>query len=371
MGSCFTRCGQRAGSCRTLSYCCALGSVVYVCALVGSFSLVVQAQQSRTVDDGVYSAEQARRGQALYTEQCAECHTESLGGGLGPPLSGDSFLGVWSSLSLSDLVSKIYRTMPENEIGLLTRQEAANLASYILQVNGFPAGTAELGVDEAELSQITWPTAALAQSAPVGTLLPVSANTAQLAAALAAQAAALAAQAAALAAQSASAGQASLGTPSAPPVGNLAQVMRGILFPSSNLLFNVQLQDPGAERTAYEATDNFSWVDWGGGIYSGWQIVDYAAIALAEAAPLMLTPGRRCENGRPVPVERADWIQYTEELVEAGRAAYRASQTRDQETVSEITNVITEACLNCHVVYRDKPGGTVEDPSNKAARCVP
>ncbi len=334
MGSCFTRCGQRAGSCRTLSYCCALGSVVYVCALVGSFSLVVQAQQSRTVDDGVYSAEQARRGQALYMEQCAECHAESLGGGLGPPLSGDSFLGVWSSLSLSDLVSKMYRTMPENEPGQLTRQEAANLASYILQVNGFPAGTAELGVDEAELSQITWPTAALA-------------------------------------AQSASAGQASLETPSAPPVGNLAQVMRGILFPSSNLLFNVQLQDPGAERSAYEATDNFSWVDWGGGIYSGWQIVDYAAIALAEAAPLMLTPGRRCENGRPVPVERADWIQYTEELVEAGRAAYRASQTRDQETVSEITNVITEACFNCHVVYRDKPGGTVEDPSNKAARCVP
>ena len=61
MGSCFTRCGQRAGSCRTLSYCCALGSVVYVCALVGSFSLVVRAQQSRTVDDGVYTAEQAQR----------------------------------------------------------------------------------------------------------------------------------------------------------------------------------------------------------------------------------------------------------------------------------------------------------------------
>ena len=109
----------------------------------------------------------------------------------------------------------------------------------------------------------------------------------------------------------------------------------------------------------------------GAGIYSGWQIVDYAAIALADAAPLFLTPGRRCENGRPVPVEQADWIQYTEELVEAGKAAYRASQTRDQEAVSEVTNVIAEACYNCHEVYRDKPGGTHEDPSNKAARCVP
>ena len=362
---------RRAGSWRTLSRYCALGGVVFVCVLVGSFSLV--AQQSRTVDDGVYTAEQAQRGQALYTEQCAVCHAESLGGGLGPPLSGHTFVGVWSRLPLSELVSKIHNTMPENEPGQMTREEAATLVSYMLQVNGFPAGTAGLGTDEAELSQITWPAVALAQSVPVGILPAGSANTAQSLAALAAQAAALAAQAAALAAQSAPAGQASLGVPSAPPLGNLAQVMRGIMFPSSNVLFNVQGHDPGADRTAYDATarDNFSWVDWGAGIYSGWQMVDYAAIALADAAPLFLTPGRRCENGRPVPVERADWIQYTEELVEAGKAAYRASQTRDQEAVSEVTNVIAEACYNCHEVYRDKRGGTPEDPSNKAARCVP
>ena len=322
---------RRAGSCRTWSCYCALGGVVFVCALVGSFSLVGRAQQSRTVDDGVFTPEQAQRGQTLYTEQCAACHAESLGGGLGPPLSGDMFLGVWGSLPLSDLVSKIHNTMPENEPGRLTRQEAVTLVSYMLQVNGFPAGTVGLGVDEAELSQITWPAVALAApSAPAG-----------------------------------------LGAPSVPPFGNLAQVMRGIMFPSSNLLFNVQGQDPGADRTAYDATDNFSWVDWGAGIYSGWQIVDYAAITLADAAPLFLTPGRRCENGRPVPVERADWIQYTEELVEAGKAAYRASQTRNQEAVSEVTNVIAEACYNCHEAYRDKPGGTREDPSNKAARCVP
>jgi cytochrome c2 len=362
---------RRAGSYRSLSCSCALGGVVSVCVLVGSFSLV--AQQSRTVDDGVYTAEQAQRGQALYTEQCAACHAESLGGGLGPPLSGDTFVGVWSRLPVSELVSKIHNTMPDNDPGRLTRQEAATLVSYMLQVNGFPAGAAGLGSDEAELSQITWPSVALAESVPVGILPAGSATTAQSLAALAAQAAALAAQAAALAAQSGLAGQASLGAPSAPPLGNLAQVMRGIMFPSSNLLFNVQGRDPGADRTAYDANapDNFSWVDWGAGIYSGWQIVDYAAIALADAAPLFLTPGRRCENGRPVPVERADWIQYTEELVEAGKAAYRASQTRDQEAVSEVTNVIAEACYNCHEVYRDKRGGTPEDPSNKAARCVP
>ena len=105
--------------------------------------------------------------------------------------------------------------------------------------------------------------------------------------------------------------------------------------------------------------------------HSGWELVDYAAVSIADAAPLLLAPGRRCENGRPVPVERADWVQYTTELVEAGKAAYKASQSRNQDAVSEVTNQIADACLQCHERYRDKPGGTPADPSNKAARCVP
>ena len=71
-----------------------------------------------------------------------------------------------------------------------------------------------------------------------------------------------------------------------------------------------------------------------------------------------------------MPVERPDWVQFTEAMAEAGRAAYRASQSRNQGAVSEVTNQIADACLQCHDVYRDKPGGTAVDPSNKAARCV-
>ena len=57
------------------------------------------------------------------------------------------------------------------------------------------------------------------------------------------------------------------------------------------------------------------------------------------------------------------------EGIDAGKAAYKASQTRNQETVSDVSNQLADACLHCHEVYRDKPGGTIEDPSNKAARC--
>jgi hypothetical protein len=83
----------------------------------------------------------------------------------------------------------------------------------------------------------------------------------------------------------------------------------------------------------------------------------------------MLTPGRRCENGKPVPVNDPDWIKFTNELAEAGRTAYKASQTRNQETVSDVSNVIADACLHCHQVYRDRRGLNL-DQSAKVSRCT-
>jgi len=278
------------------------------------------AQTNRTVADRVYTDAQAQRGQAAYDMQCGVCHGATLGGGLAPPLAGADFLRVWATRPLADLVDKIEHTMPATSPGTLSRAQATDIVALMLKAGAFPAGAVELGGD-AMLTQITL----------VGS-----------------------------------------GAGSPRPAGNMAQVMRGILFPSSNLLFNVQNQDPGEQKIGWQpgATD-FSWVNWGGGIYSGWELVDYAAIALEESAPLLLMSGRRCENGKPVPVDRPDWVRFTAELAEAGRAAYRASQSRNRETVAEVTNQIADACLHCHEVYRDKPGGTTADPSNKAARCVP
>jgi hypothetical protein len=101
-------------------------------------------------------------------------------------------------------------------------------------------------------------------------------------------------------------------------------------------------------------------------------MVDYAAVAITESAPLMLTPGRRCENGKPVPVDRPDWIKFTQELAEAGRAAYRASQTRSQQAVSDSTTQLAESCSHCHQVYRDKRGPRGGGPGGAAAaKCTP
>ena len=151
--------------------------------------------------------------------------------------------------------------------------------------------------------------------------------------------------------------------------------MRGIMFPNSNIIFTVQTHDPAEKKKPDDAANahgGFNWSMWGSDLYPGWEIVDYAAIALAESAPLMLTPGRRCENGKPVPVNDPDWIRFTKEMAEVGRAAYRASQTRNQEKVSDISGDVADACMHCHQVFRDKirRGRSPADPANKELRCT-
>jgi hypothetical protein len=146
--------------------------------------------------------------------------------------------------------------------------------------------------------------------------------------------------------------------PTAQPVGNLAQVMRGILFPNSNILFDVQTNDPAApkkpEASGGGASATFA------NIYTGWQVVENAAIALGEAANLIMIPGRNCENGRPVPLKNPDFVKFTNELRTASRAMLKAAQAKNRELASDTTNDVAAACENCHTVYLDK-----------TPRCVP
>lgn len=163
-----------------------------------------------------------------------------------------------------------------------------------------------------------------------------------------------------------------------PPVGNLAQLMRGVFFPNSNLIFTVQTHDPAAPPPPPAATSTdkgFSFAAWGAGIYTGWQVIDNAAVALADVSPLMLSPGLRCENGRPAPVTDRDWIRFTDRMVEVSKEIYRLSQTRNQEAVAVATGDLSDACAACHQAYRDvRRGGPPPDPTDPksaAMRCLP
>jgi hypothetical protein len=160
-------------------------------------------------------------------------------------------------------------------------------------------------------------------------------------------------------------------TPAWAKTATLLELMRGLYFPTANMIFNVQTHDP-ANKPQTVRTGDIDWVQWGGSLYSGWQDVDYAAAVLAEATPLLLVQGRLCQNGKPVPVNNPDWVKYTQDMLLAARLAYEASKTRNQEKVSDATNDLTEACSACHRKYRDQRDGRgvpAGDPSANPLRC--
>ncbi|MBZ5612010.1 MAG: cytochrome c [Acidobacteriia bacterium] len=147
-------------------------------------------------------------------------------------------------------------------------------------------------------------------------------------------------------------------SPSTRVEANLAQLMRGILYPSSNVIFAAQSQDPASVAPASvpaTATDPLA------STYGKWTAVENSALAIAEAANLLTIPGRKCANGRPVPLQNTDWAKFVQELREAGRASYKAAQSKNQDNIVEAAGTLTEACSNCHDKYREKP--------NLADRC--
>jgi mono/diheme cytochrome c family protein len=114
---------------------------------------LIWAQAS--VWDGIYSAEQARKGEALYRQECASCHGEKLEGrGQAPPLTGGDFTMDWNGMTLDDLFEKIQTSMPADQPGHLSREQNATLLAFILNANKFPAGAAELPTDGERLRQI-------------------------------------------------------------------------------------------------------------------------------------------------------------------------------------------------------------------------
>ena len=117
--------------------------------LAVSLTLVCSAiAASRSVWDGVYSKEQASRGQKAFNSQCARCHGEALlGGESSPPLVDRDFLDKWNGKSVGSLVEQTRKTMPSDGPGKLSRRLCTDIAAYILSANGFPAGKTDLESD--------------------------------------------------------------------------------------------------------------------------------------------------------------------------------------------------------------------------------
>jgi hypothetical protein len=131
--------------------------------------------------------------------------------------------------------------------------------------------------------------------------------------------------------------------------GNMLQLMRGILFPASNVVFAAQ-DDPATVKPAEDPSTSPNPLS---SAYGQWQAVENAGIALAESANLLTFP-RACSNGIQAPVNNADWQKFVQGLRDAGMIAYKAGQSKNIDQVLEAGDAMATACANCHDVYREK-----------------
>jgi mono/diheme cytochrome c family protein len=119
-----------------------LAAALAVSAGIGGVAL---AQGTVTVLDGSYTAAQAERGNAQYSQNCAACHGSGLtGNGEAPALVGGEFISNWAGLTLGELFERIRTTMPQDNPGKLSRAQYSDILSFILKSNGYPAGQKEL-----------------------------------------------------------------------------------------------------------------------------------------------------------------------------------------------------------------------------------
>jgi hypothetical protein len=161
------------------------------------------------------------------------------------------------------------------------------------------------------------------------------------------------------------------GTPSPatrPVTVNLAQLMRSILLPNSNVIFAAQQEDFASVTPVNEsvldpslATDPIK------GIYPGWEAVENASLALVEASGLITAPGRRCSNGRPVPRDDPQFTKMVDELRAAAAYAYGVAQTKSRDQILDAAEKLSVACSQCHLAYREK---VAEGQGGVEKRCL-
>lgn len=96
---------------------------------------------------GLFTAEQAERGEQTFDNTCSFCHATSQ-------FSGSTFMRSWGGAPVDQLYSLIASTMPYDAPGSLSTQQYVDVVAYILELNDLPAGDTELPTDPAALSEI-------------------------------------------------------------------------------------------------------------------------------------------------------------------------------------------------------------------------
>lgn len=106
------------------------------------------AQAPRQASAGVYTTAQAERGKKTFDETCTACHNPER-------FVGADFVRHWAGQPLSGLWGAV-NAMPEDNPGSLPPEEYADIIAYMLSLNSYPAGAAELAGTAEAMKSVTF-----------------------------------------------------------------------------------------------------------------------------------------------------------------------------------------------------------------------
>lgn len=105
--------------------------------------------ETASEEPAYFTAEQATRGQRVFTSICSACHGRN-------EFTGPIFALTWKAEPVGNLFQHISTNMPEDRPGSLAPEEYAAVLAYILQLNGVTAGDRALPADAGLLSGVRW-----------------------------------------------------------------------------------------------------------------------------------------------------------------------------------------------------------------------
>jgi len=123
---------MRAGTCTSLM-------------LAGLFAYGISHAEPRSVNDGVYTEEQAEVGEELYAAQCLLCHDKKY---------FRPILQRWEGQSLSIMFTVMSTSMPESNPGFLSEKEYVDILAYILSLSRYAPGDTELSYENGALDEV-------------------------------------------------------------------------------------------------------------------------------------------------------------------------------------------------------------------------
>lgn len=115
-------------------------------AVVGS-ALLTTSVAAQIPSPPTFTDSQATRGLSWFEATCQSCHPSR-------EMSSPDFRIRWDGRTALDLYDRISTTMPQSTPGSLSRRAYTDIVSYLMQLNGLPAGTVPLAADSVALSTV-------------------------------------------------------------------------------------------------------------------------------------------------------------------------------------------------------------------------